>query len=168
MLIERVHKALRELCSEITAVGDGGPDAKLPEARRIPDSRPGKQGPLAGLEAGFSASSNEAVFVAAGDMPFLHPELAAHLCRLVEREGLSAAVPVYGGTSHPLCAAYRRDVLDEVSAALDGGVRSMKEFLASLGRVEYIEDGLECFGDPDVFLMNVNSPEDLERARSLA
>ncbi len=168
-LIERTHRVLRGFCSEIIIVGDGGPDANLPETRRVPDSRSDRQGPLAGLEAGLRAASNEVVFAAAGDMPFLSPELAAHLCGLVESGSLLAAVPKYGGMAHPLCAAYRREVVDDVSAALDGGVRSMKDFLAPLsGRVEYVEDSLNAFGDPDVFLMNVNSPEDLELARSLA
>lgn len=166
-LIERVHHVLRGFCAEIFVVGDGGADANLPETRRIPDSRPGGQGPLAGIEAGFRASSNETVFVAAGDMPFLSAELAAHLCELVERHELSAAVPMYEGKFHPLFAAYHRDAADEISAALDGGSRSMKSFLASLGNVEYIEDGLGRFGDPELFLMNVNSPEDLERARGM-
>lgn len=167
-LIERAHRVLRGFCPEIIVVGDGGPDVELPETRRIPDSRPDRQGPLAGLEAGLRTASNKIVFAAAGDMPFLSPKLAAHLCGLVESGSLLAAVPKYGGTTHPLCAAYRREVVDGVSAALDGGIRSMKDFLASLGRVEYVENGLYTFGEPDIFLMNVNSPEDLELARSLA
>lgn len=167
-LIERAHHVLREFCPETIIVGDGGANASLPETRRLPDSRPGGQGPLAGLEAGLAAATNDVVFAAAGDMPFLSRELAAHLCDLVGKKELSAAVPVYGGQIHPLCAAYRRGISDEISAALDGGVRSMKEFLSSLGRVEYVEAGLERFGDPDLFLMNVNSPKDLERARMLA
>jgi molybdenum cofactor guanylyltransferase len=165
-LLERVHGVLRDFCSEITVVGDGGPE--LPGTRRVRDSRPGRQGPLAGLETGLRASTNAVVFAAAGDMPFLSRELAVRLCETVENGNLLAAVPVYGGRAHPLCAAYSREIETEVSASLDGGERSMKGFLASLGRVEYVGDGLETFGDPDVFLMNVNSPRDLERARSLA
>ncbi len=168
-LIERTHRALRGLCPEIIVVGDGGQEANLRETRRVPDSRPGRQGPLAGLEAGLRAASNDVVFAAAGDMPFISPEFAAHICGLVESGNLLAAVPMSGGTAHPLCAAYRRGVVEEISAALDGGLRSMKDFLASLpGRVEYVEEGLDAFGDPGLFLMNVNSPEDLDLARSLA
>ncbi|MBA2693345.1 MAG: molybdenum cofactor guanylyltransferase [Rubrobacter sp.] len=167
-LIERVRRTLTEFCPEIIVAGDGGVDASLPGARRVPDSRLGGEGPLAGLEAGLRASSNDIVFAAAGDMPFLSPELAAHLCELVEKGNLSAAVPVYEGRAHPLCAAYHREVAEGVSAALDGGTRSMAGFLATLGRVEHVEEKLPLFGDPGRFLMNVNSPEDLERARSLA
>ena len=52
--------------------------------------------------------------------------------------------------------------------ALDEGVRAMREFLRRIEGVRYIEGGeLSNFGDPSSFLMNVNSPEDLERAQSL-
>ncbi len=168
MLIERTRRALSQFCQETIVVGDGGADAELPGTQRVPDSRPGGQGPLAGLEAGLAAASNSIVFAAAGDMPFLSAELAVQLCELVEKKGLSAAAPMFGGQVHPLCAAYGREVAEGISAALDGGTRSMKGFLSSLGRVEYFEEGLERFGNPDLFLMNVNSPEDLELARSLA
>jgi molybdopterin-guanine dinucleotide biosynthesis protein A len=38
--------------------------------------------------------------------------------------------------------------------------------LRTLDAVEYVERELRRFGDPELFLMNVNSPEDLDRARS--
>jgi molybdopterin-guanine dinucleotide biosynthesis protein A len=56
--------------------------------------------------------------------------------------------------------------LPRVRAALDERVRAVHRFLEVLGRVDYVEEGLRRFGDPDVFLMNVNSPEDLDRARA--
>ncbi|MGH3088669.1 MAG: molybdenum cofactor guanylyltransferase [Rubrobacteraceae bacterium] len=164
-LLERVEGVLQTFCSEVVVAGDGGP--KLRGVRRVHDSRPGGQGPLAGLEAGLKASRSRVVFAAAGDMPFLSAKLALHLCGRVRNELLGVA-PVRGGRTHPLCAAYDREVLADVSAALDGGERSIVGFLSTLGRVEYVEGGLEEFGDPGVFLMNVNTPEDLERARSLA
>jgi len=37
--------------------------------------------------------------------------------------------------------------------------------LEGLDAVYYAEEELRRFGDPDLFLMNVNSPQDLERAR---
>jgi molybdenum cofactor guanylyltransferase len=83
-----------------------------------------------------------------------------------ERRGVAAVVPRNRGRTHPLCAAYDRETLPDVRAALDGGVRSVREFLQGLDAVEYVEEGLRRFGEPDLFLMNVNSPEDLERARA--
>jgi molybdenum cofactor guanylyltransferase len=100
-------------------------------------------------------------------MPFLSVDLIGYLLERLEGRGVSAAVPRHRGGTHPLCAAYDREVLPHVRAALDGGVRSMHEFLEDVGSVEYVEDELRRFGDPDLFLMNVNSPEDLGRARAV-
>jgi molybdopterin-guanine dinucleotide biosynthesis protein A len=134
--------------------------------RRISDERPGDLGPLAGMEAGLAAARNRLVFVAAGDMPFLPVKLIGYLLERLEGRGATAVVPRHGGRIHPLCAAYDREMLPHVRSALDGGVRSVRELLNDMDLVEYVEDELRRFGDPDLFLMNVNSPEDLERARA--
>lgn len=164
-LVRRVHDALAARCEEILVAG-AKPRSALPErARFVPDMRPG-EGPLAGIEAGLSAASNPFVFVAAGDMPFVSPELARYLIRISAERSLQAAVPLHEGI-HPLCAVYSRDVLPLVSRALDGGTRAVHDFLESLDMVEYIGgEDLRRFGEPDLVLMNVNTPEDLERARA--
>jgi molybdopterin-guanine dinucleotide biosynthesis protein A len=164
-LLRRVHDALVARCWEVIVVGGEGV-APLRGVRLVEGERPGGQGPLAGLEAGLAAARNPLVFVAAGDMPFLSGDLIGYLLERLEGRGVSAVVPRHRGGTHPLCAAYDREVLPRVRAALDGGVRSMRGFLEDVGSVEYVEDELWGFGDPDLFLMNVNSPEDLGRARA--
>jgi molybdenum cofactor guanylyltransferase len=165
-LLRRVHDALSAPCAEIVVVGSGGESARRGEIRRIPDERRGGLGPLAGLETGLAAARNRLVFVAAGDMPFLSADLVCCLLGRLEERGVSAVVPRHWGRTHPLCAAYDREILPQVSSALDGGVRAVREFLEDLDQVEYVEKGLWQFGDPDLFLMNVNAPEDLDRARA--
>lgn len=161
-LLQRVANALAACCEEVLVVGESG---YVPEgARFVPDLRPGRQGPLAGIEAGLSAARCRAVFVTAGDMPFLTEDLVQYLLGLLSDRTL-AVVPDFEGV-HPLCAAYRREIRPLVSAALDKGIRSVKELLRDIGRVRYV-GGVELgrFGDPEVLLLNVNSPEDLSRAR---
>ena len=163
-LVQRVTQALSRRCDEVILAGPGA----SPGVRRVRDDRPG-EGPLAGMEAGFSSSRFPLVFVAAGDMPFLSYELVSHLLAALAREELRAVVPLYGERPHPLCAAYARGILPRLRADLDGGVRAVREFVGRLGRVAYVEEAeLRRFGDPDLLLMNVNSPEDLRRARELA
>ena len=163
-LLRRVYGALSARCTEVIVVGEGG--VRLEGARRISDERPGVQGPLAGLEAGLAAVTNPLVFVAAGDMPFLSGDLVGHLLERLEERELCAVVPRHRGRIHPLCAAYDRAVLQRVTAALDEGVRAAHRFLETLDKVEYVEEGLRRVGDPDIFLMNINSPEDLDLARA--
>jgi molybdopterin-guanine dinucleotide biosynthesis protein A len=164
-LLRRVRDALAGRCAEIIVVGGGS--ARLGGVRRISDERPGGLGPLAGVEAGLAAARNRLVFVAAGDMPFLSVDLIGYMLERLEGRKVCAVVPRHRGRAHPLCAAYAREVLPRVREALDGGVRSMHGFLEGAGSVEYVEEGLRRFGDPDLFLMNVNLPEDLDRARTI-
>jgi len=77
-------------------------------------------------------------------------------------------VPRYRGRTHPLCAAYARALLPRLETALDSGVRALHGFLKGMDEVEYIGEELRRFGDPDLLLMNVNSPGDLARARRAA
>ena len=163
-LLRRVRDALSARCAELIVVG-GEDAAGLEGVRRIPDERRGL-GPLAGMEAELVAARNRPVFVAAGDMPFLSVRFVGYLLERLGARGVSAVVPRHGGRVHPLCAAYDREILPRVESALDRGVRSVRELLENVDSVEYVEENLRLFGDPDLYLMNVNSPEDLERARA--
>jgi len=162
-LIEHIRNTLSASCQEVLVVG--GETIRLAEVRYVSNERAGRQGPLAGIEAGLAASNYDHVFVAAGDMPFLSQKLVGFLLERLGRSDVVAAIPHHGGRSHPLCGAYARALLPQVSAALDRGVRAVHEFLEGMGGVEYVGEELRRFGEPDLLLMNVNSPRDLERAR---
>lgn len=167
-LIQRSYGALANRCEEVLIVAseESPQDYGIP-ARSIVDLRAGRKGPLAAMEAGLAAARNCRVFVAAGDAPFVPEELVGFLLEHLSKDGVRAAVPRYGGRLHPLCAAYERDVLADLSFALNIGIHAVRDFLESIEGVRHVEDELEQFGDPEIFLMNVNSPEDLKRARSV-
>jgi molybdopterin-guanine dinucleotide biosynthesis protein A len=99
-------------------------------------------------------------------MPFLTDELVGYLLGLLSAS-VPAAVPYLGGRPQPLCSAYRREIQPIVSAALDRDVRAVREFLEDLPGVLYVgEKELTNFGEPELLLTSVNSPEDLARARA--
>ena len=162
-LIQRVEDALTAHCQEMLVVGGG--EIRLQGVRYITNERPGGQGPLAGIEAGLAAARYPLALVAAGDLPFLTESMVGYLLERLEGPSVLAVVPRFHGRSHPLCAAYARVLLPRLSAALDSGTRAVHEFLEGMDGVEYVGEELRRFGDPDLLLMNVNSPEDLERAR---
>ena len=162
-LIERVRAALIDCCREVLVVGDGG--VRLEGVEYIAGERPGRLGPLAGIEAGLASACYPHTFIAAGDMPFLTPSLVGYLLGRLGSGGVLAVVPRYRGRTHPLCAAYARALLPRLGTALDGGERAVHGFLKGVDEVEYIGEELWRFGDPGLLLMNVNSPGDLELAR---
>jgi molybdopterin-guanine dinucleotide biosynthesis protein A len=163
-LIERVKNALAGYCDELLLVGG---NVQPGGVRHVADRRSGRQGPLAGIEAGLAAARFDRVFVAAGDMPFLTQSLVGYLLGRLEGGDARAVVPRYGSRTHPLCAAYSRALLPRVGAALDSGVLAVRGMLEGIDGVDYVEE-LGRFGDPDVLLMNVNSPPDLALARRMA
>jgi molybdopterin-guanine dinucleotide biosynthesis protein A len=171
-LVDRVYGVLQSKCKDVLMVGSTKRQRWIlgdtTGVRYISDLRPGPAGPLAGIESALASAQNDLVFVAAGDMPFIPEELVGALLELVYREDFRVAVPRYGGRLHPLCAAYRKEVLVDLSFTLNLGVRAVHTFLENIDGVRYVEEELALFGDPELFLMNVNSPEDLERARRLA
>ncbi len=160
-LIERARDVLAECCQEVLVVGG----VRLEGARNITSERPGGLGPLAGMEAGLASARYPLAFVAAGDMPFLTQCMVGYLLGRLGKGGVLAAIPRYRGRAHPLCAAYARALLPRLRTALDGGVRAVHAFVGGIGEVEFVGEELRRFGDPDLLLMNVNSPGDLERAR---
>lgn len=165
-LIQRVRDALAVHCDEVIVVGLED-SAKLAGVRSVPDLRPGREGPLAGMESGLTASRNPLVFVAATDLPFIPAELVGYLLKRVANDKVRAVVPRWRGRPHPLCAAYDRGILSSLGISLDSEVRAVREMLEGVEGVEYVEEGLRRFGDPDVLLMNVNEPGDLDLARTL-
>ena len=163
-LIKRVHGALTLHCEEVIVVGPES-TAEIVGARSVSDLRPGREGPLSGMEAGFAAARNHLVFVAAADLPLVPAVLVGYLLGRVAEHGLQAAVPRWRGRPHPLCAAYDRGIRSSLEAALDGKVRAVRRVLEGMEGVGYVEEELRLFGEPDEFLMNVNEPGDLDRAR---
>ena len=77
--------------------------------------------------------------------------------------GATIVAPRWQNRWHPLCAAYAPGVLEPLQARLDAGDLRLQAFLdewaTPIGEAE-----LRDYGNPDRFLLNVNTPEDLARA----
>lgn len=159
----RVAATLDALFEEVLLVG-GSPPAGAP-GRHVPDVD-GPRSALRGLVAALEAASGESVLVVACDLPLVTPEL---LLALVAWPEADAVVPRRDGRAHPLCALYRREsVLAAARGRLGEGSLALRDLLASV-ETSWLEDADLTQVDPDgTALTNVNTPEDLERARALA
>ena len=139
-----------------------------PEVR--PDVRPG-HGVLGGIltAVGWAAEERcEAALVLGCDMPFLPTSLLARIAEEAGPEGVT--VPASDGRRgfEPLCAAYGIGTREQMEAALDRGERKVISFFPHVPVRILDFDTVNRFGDPSRMFLNVNRPEDRERAERLA
>jgi molybdenum cofactor guanylyltransferase len=146
-----------------------------PGVRVVDDAREGR-GPLQGLAAGLAAVADDAdlAYVSSTDVPLLHPAFVARVLAGAAEEDVDVALPVAQGFRHPLAAAYRTSLLAEVEDLIERD-RMRPAFLFERSRVreldeqELLRDGKLARADPKLLsLLNVNNPDDYERARARA
>ncbi len=164
-LIERVVQALVPLTDDILVVSNDPEPYRFLNLPIIPDVRPG-YGPLMGLYSGLMAARGELALLVAVDMPFLTSEFLGFLVSLAP--GYDVVIPRAHERLHPLCAVYRRDVcLPAIAQAIARGQRRLIAFHSQV-RVREVDEETLRQVSPDLrALMNVNTPEELARARML-
>ncbi len=152
----------------------------LPDLPRLPfpvliaeDPRDGI-GPLQGIAAGLAALDGmaEAAFVAATDMPFLHPAFIRRVLALLAEERADVALPVARGHPQPLAAGYRVALAGAADRLIAAGRRRPADLFAACTVARL--DEARLLADPDLAaadpaldsLVNVNSPAEYAAARS--
>lgn len=165
-MLERVIDRLSPLFDSLMIIGG---DNSLRDTRGLPvhpDIRP-RMGSLGGIYTAVMLSPTEQVFCVACDMPFIRPEVVDHL-KCLSEAGYDAVVPRVNGELQPLCALYSRAVRNAIEQDLVSGVRRIKTTLSSL-RVRVVEESELLSLDPELnTFFNINTPEDLDKARILA
>ena len=141
------------------SVGPAERGVLAPEGvRAVADVYPGR-GPLGGLHAGLLACDTELLLLAAVDTPFVTKELAEALAEAAEAIPGDAYVYTVEGRPQPLFALYRKSCLPAAESLLEAGENRMGQLLSRVGTVCLPGEGKEhCF-------VNLNTPEDVERAR---
>lgn len=167
-LLERRIRSLAPLVKEILIVGGASADAAAGSTGapvRIVRDEPGCNGPLAGLSAGLRASGTPWVFATACDMPFLEARLYSRLS--ADREGHDAVIPAVRGWYEPLFAFYHTRCLAAVLEAGREDGAKLASFFPRI-RARYVQAAELREHDPELLsFLNVNTPEDLARARAM-
>jgi molybdopterin-guanine dinucleotide biosynthesis protein A len=164
-LLERVVATLSRVVEPIVIVGAPGQDLPLlsHEVTIVRDAVQGR-GPLQGLSAGLRAiaPSAEAAYVSSCDVPLLQEAFV----RLVVGSlgDNDVAVPFTEARHHPLAAAYRTRVVDEVDRLLAAN-RLRPIFLFEAVRTRILSEEELRRHDPKLdSLRNVNTPEEFQAA----
>ncbi|MGH7389330.1 MAG: molybdenum cofactor guanylyltransferase [Candidatus Rokuibacteriota bacterium] len=164
-IIERVIDALDGAVDDLLVVTNT-PDAYaflgLP---MVGDVFPGG-GSLGGIYSGLRAASGEAAFTVACDMPFLKTAVV----RLVVARAAEGdvVIPRVGGQYETMHAAYGKRCLPHMEERLREGRLKIVGFFDRVRVVEIGEAEVARHGDPALVFMNVNTPEELARARAVA
>ena len=124
-----------------------------PELGGIPDLYPG-EGPLGGILTALHHTGTEWNLIVACDMPEITPGFLRNLLDTAESRGCAVLLPESTeGRFEPLCAIYRRDVLDVLENQFHEGVRKVTAAFEGLDVARiYIGEGTS--------FQNVNTPED--------
>ena len=166
-VIERFRPQVAELA--LNANGDPArfSDFGLPV---VADTLPGFQGPLAGVLAGLDWAAVRGaahIVTAAADTPFPPPDLVPRLILAAEDAGMPMALAATpdaqrGTARHPTFGLWPVALRDDLRAALADGVRKVVAWTDTHGAAEAV-----FATDPIDPFFNVNTPQDLVRARSI-
>jgi molybdopterin-guanine dinucleotide biosynthesis protein A len=131
----------------------------------VPDVFP-EGGSLGGIYSGLRAAPGDAAFTVACDMPFL----SAPVARLVlARAGEADVVaPRIGEQWETLHACYGKACLAPMERRLREGRLRITGFFEEVRVLAITEAEVAAVGDPARVFMNVNTPDELARARVLA
>jgi molybdopterin-guanine dinucleotide biosynthesis protein A len=98
-------------------------------------------------------------------MPFLNRALLSHMIKVAP--GFDVVIPRVGDMVEPLHAVYSKGCLAPIEGMVEGGNLSVHGLLG-LVRVRYVDsDEIDRFDPEHLSLFNVNTLDELERARSL-
>ncbi len=129
----------------------------------VPDALPDFPGPLAGIHAGMEWARIQGIpdiVSVPTDTPFLPADLVDRLVAV--RGKADIAVAKSEGSGHPVVALWPARLADDLRRLVTEGMRRVTEF-AGRHTVAYADFPV---GPVDPFL-NINRPEDLERAEAL-
>jgi len=161
-LLQRTQTLLQSVCQRVFILGQRELYGSFGEC--IEDVYR-ECGPLGGIHAALLNSSTEFNLITAVDTPFLTVELLGYMADRARQPRAVVTTPRLGGFDQPLCSIYSREFLSVAEAALQSGNYKIvplfpKENTLVISKAELAEFG----ATPEIF-DNLNTPEDVERAR---
>jgi molybdopterin-guanine dinucleotide biosynthesis protein A len=163
-IIDRVVDVVRAVADDVLLVTNTPELYATLGLPMVPDLFP-DHGSLGGIYSGLAAASCDAAFTVACDMPFLMPEVAR---LVVDRAGdADVVLPQVGAQLETLHACYAKTCLTAMESRLRAGRLKIVGFFEDVRVLTIAEDDVARFRTPELVFMNVNTPEELARAREL-
>jgi len=160
-MIEHVIAALRPVTESVTIIANRPEYARL-NLPLVADTHAGV-GPLEAIRTALAHSRQPRAVLVGCDLPFVTPQLFAHLLRAAD--AAQAVVPLDAdGRVEPLCAIYSTAALDGVTALIAGGERKVSRLFDHVPTRFVAFSELQRLEGAGLFFENINSPADYEQA----
>jgi molybdopterin-guanine dinucleotide biosynthesis protein A len=158
-IISRINDIIDDVFSEKIIVTNTPEEFKEFNNYKLTSDEFLNVGPLGGIHAALHACSGDAVFVFAGDMPFLDIDLIIRQIDLFCSTECEILVPVVNNYCEPLHALYNLSVLNRLDVFLSGDhKKAVKEFFKHTD-VSFLH--LEDTEKTKKIFTNINSPSDI-------
>jgi molybdopterin-guanine dinucleotide biosynthesis protein A len=165
-LLERSCTVLSEIFERVSIViaqDSQALEARFPVLRDlVPDC-----GSLGGLYTGLQHALTTHIFLAACDMPFIHAGLVQHM--VDKKNDVDVVLAYWNGRAQPTHAVYSRNCLPIVEQLIQSRNLKIQSLLTNHTlRVRLVtEEEIRTIDVEGRSFLNVNTPSDLDRARSL-
>jgi molybdopterin-guanine dinucleotide biosynthesis protein A len=163
-LLDHAMKLAGAATTEVRIVGDA---KKFARFGAVIEDVYGDRGPLGGIHAALSATTSELNLMLAVDLPLLPPSFLHYLVNQALTSGAVVTVPQAGGGLHPLCAIYRKEFLKTAEQSLQEGKNKIDPLFAKVTTRIIAEPELARAGFSAEIFRNLNTPEDVERAKQV-
>jgi molybdenum cofactor guanylyltransferase len=164
-IVKRVVNTLAQVLKKTVVITNSPLDFAFLNLPMFPDILPGR-GSLGGLYTGLTACEGRSGFLVPCDMPFLNVHVIRYMVDFADKADV--VIPRIHGKLEPLHAIYSPVCLPHIAQLVRESDLKIKNFLDKVHVLEVPEPDLAVF-DPDFqFIMNVNTPQDLQRAQTMA
>jgi molybdopterin-guanine dinucleotide biosynthesis protein A len=161
-LLEHALTGLRAVCRDVAILGSYELYGKL--APVYEDIFPGC-GPLGGIHTALSHSQTQYNLIIAVDTPFLMPDFLSYLAERAVAGSAVVTTPEINAYTQPLCTVYSLAFLPIAERALQSGNYKITPLFPRERTLVIREAELRQFAFSAEMFENLNTPEDMERAR---
>lgn len=165
-ILESIHRIFKALFKEVIIVVNDPQDFAGLDMTIVTDILPNRCA-LAGLHAGLVYARYDRIYATACDAPFVNPKVIEYIVKQATPQ-YDVVIPKTDRGLEQLSAVYTKECIPLIERNLEKNILMIKKFFRK-NRVKEIP--IETFRkwDPEMrFIFNVNTPEDLEKAKQLA
>jgi molybdopterin-guanine dinucleotide biosynthesis protein A len=164
-ILDRIYGVFREVFDEIILVTND-PLQYLDWDLVIMSDIFSVRSSLTGIHSGLFCATHPYAFFTACDTPFLKKELVKSLVNRIE-DRFDVIIPETSAGLEPLCAIYSRKCIQPIEARLERQQFKIRQFFKKL-RVKKVREDVLRENDPNLIsFFNINTPDELEKARNI-